>query len=91
MPSFECPKCGDECCRDEADVGVGVIYGPWGCYSCGWSENSSYDSSGGKSPEQAEHPHCYVDPCGGMTPIAGIADKLDHFGLPRTLAEDVFA
>lgn len=42
----ECPKCGDECWREEVDVGVGVIYGPWGC-SCGWSESPEYDSSEG--------------------------------------------
>lgn len=35
----KCPECGSEhCSRDEADVGVGVIYGPWRCGDCGWSE-----------------------------------------------------
>ena len=45
----DCPRCGSECCRDEVDVGVGVMIGPWGC-ACGWSEDSRYDLSDGKSP-----------------------------------------
>ncbi len=47
----KCPKCKcDELHRDEADVGVGIIYGPWGCPQCGWSEHPSYDLSEGKDP-----------------------------------------
>lgn len=38
-----CEKCGAECDRHEVDVGVGVIYGPWGCPGCGWSEDEQYD------------------------------------------------
>jgi hypothetical protein len=34
-----CPKCGAECGREEADVGVGIMYGPWGCGNCGWRED----------------------------------------------------
>lgn len=46
-----CPKCAcDECHREEADVGVGVIYGPWGCPRCGWSEGEEYDLSTGRDP-----------------------------------------
>lgn len=48
--AMDCPKCGDSCWRDSADVGVGIIYGPFGCPSCGWSEWSKYDRSGGESP-----------------------------------------
>jgi hypothetical protein len=42
-----CPRCGRDCGRDEADVGVGVIYGPWGCF-CGWSETADYDVTDGR-------------------------------------------
>ena len=46
----KCPKCGcTELHRDEVDIGVGTIYGPWGCPECGWSEGSEYDLSDGKS------------------------------------------
>jgi hypothetical protein len=38
-----CPHCGSSCARDEVDVEVGVIYGPWGCANCGWSESPEYD------------------------------------------------
>lgn len=39
-----CPYCGAPCDRDYADIGVGVIYGPWGCANCGWSSDPQYDS-----------------------------------------------
>ncbi len=39
MSAYEaCPKCGADCWRESADVGVGIIYGPWGCPECCWSE-----------------------------------------------------
>jgi len=63
-----CPRCGERCGREEADVGVGIIYGPYGC-GCGWSEDEYYDVnfSGGFQPDgsylapkgeyySAEHP-----------------------------------
>ena len=35
----KCPDCGSEhCSRDEVDIGVGTMYGPWRCDDCGWSE-----------------------------------------------------
>jgi hypothetical protein len=77
-----CPKCGEECDRDEVDVGVGVLYGPWGCGCCGWSDDERYDCSDGPSPAQREHPGHYVDSTGGMTPLGGIAERLDRLGLP---------
>lgn len=40
-----CPRCGEECQRDSANVGVGILYGPWGCPNCGWSEWEEYDRS----------------------------------------------
>lgn len=46
----KCPKCDGECYRDEVDIGVGIQYGPYGCTKCGWSEDSEYDLSKGKSP-----------------------------------------
>ena len=32
-----CPQCGGPLERDEADVGIGVIYGPAGCPACHWT------------------------------------------------------
>lgn len=61
-----CPNCGSECWRDEVDVGVGIIYGPWGC-PCGWSEWDRYNRLG--SPEEV--PGYRVDQWGGLTPIRG--------------------
>lgn len=48
---MKCPKCGcEECYRDDVNIGVGIIYGPWGCPACGWSECSEYDLSEGRDP-----------------------------------------
>lgn len=42
--AYVCPHCGSPCDRESVDVGIGVMHGPWGCGSCGWSENPEYDS-----------------------------------------------
>ena len=47
--TMNCPLCGDNCMRDKVDIGVGTIYGPFGC-PCGWSESAEYDRSNGESP-----------------------------------------
>lgn len=60
-----CPHCGSEAWREDADVGVGIIYGPWGC-SCGWSEWDEYNQllgNGGWQPNGS-----YTDPHGGLWP-----------------------
>lgn len=36
--SMECPACGGKCRRHEADIGVGIQYGPWFCEDCVWQE-----------------------------------------------------
>jgi hypothetical protein len=84
-----CPKCGEPCDRDEVDIEVGIIYGPWGCV-CGWSEDPYYDRSAGPSAAQREHPDHYVDAQGGMTPLVRIAERLDHLGLPGARIVDEF-
>ena len=53
---MNCPECGTECGRDEVDVGVGTMYGPYGCV-CGWSE----------SPEYSHTTLTGVDSRGGLT------------------------
>jgi hypothetical protein len=45
--TFDYPHCGEPCDRDHVDVGIGVIYGPWGCANCGWSSDPTYDSRRG--------------------------------------------
>lgn len=68
-----CPRCGGEAHRDEVDVGVGVVTGPWGC-GCGWSEQQEYDGlfGGGVRPDGS-----YRDPFGGILPAANpIARKM---------------
>ena len=88
---MKCPNCGEECNRDEVDVGVGVISGPWSCYECGWSEDIDYNKSDGPSIAEQRLPNHYVDPCGGMTSHRTIAKQLDHFGLGGDrIIEEVF-
>ena len=39
-----CPACGSEHVeRAEVDIGVGILYGPWECFNCGWGEEESGD------------------------------------------------
>lgn len=59
-----CPRCGEEAWREEVDVGVGIIFGPWGC-PCGWSEYEEYDQTkgGGTQPDGT-----YLDQYGGHYP-----------------------
>jgi hypothetical protein len=58
-----CPRCGESCWRDEVDVGIGVLHGPYGC-PCGWSEDPRYNLTGGPKTEQRWR----VDQWGGLTP-----------------------
>lgn len=78
---MECPKCGGDCDRDEVDVGVGVIHGPYGCFECGWSESAEYDSSEGVSQKEQENPDFMVDPQGGMIRKSAVEGRLKHFGV----------
>ncbi len=63
----QCPKCnGEYLDRDEVDIGVGFIYGPYGCFDCGWSEDSEYDLSEGESPVKEDG--SAFDQFGGLHP-----------------------
>ena len=64
--SSPCPRCGEsELYRDSVDVGVGIIHGPYGRPSCGWSENNAYDlENGGGLQEDGG----YLDQYGGYWP-----------------------
>ena len=59
-----CLNCGEECWRDSANVGIGIIYGPWGC-ECGWSEDENYNILDG--PKCTENGYI-IDQYGGATP-----------------------
>ena len=81
---LDCPKCGEACWREEVDVGVGIIYGPWGCECCGWSSDRRYDrgDAEARAAADAEHPDHIVDQFGGLTPKAGVVEKLrERFGI----------
>jgi hypothetical protein len=62
--AMECEECGDDCYRESVDVGVGIIYGPWGCPSCGWSESSIYAHPQHKGFDQYGSYHPMLDPTG---------------------------
>ena len=88
---MNCPKCDEVCYRESADIGVGVIHGPYGCPACGWSEWAEYDRSSGPSPAQEAHPGWHVDQFGGMQRVSAIADHCERFGIPREVVEESFA
>ena len=63
---MDCPNCGNkDLWRDSADVGVCVIYSPYGC-ECGWSEAEEYNQLEGNGGWQENG--AYTDPCGGYWP-----------------------
>lgn len=66
---MDCPKCGEGASRDSADVGVGVMHGPWGC-PCGWSESPEYDITAGPKVRDGYR----VDQWGGLTPVPGASE-----------------
>jgi hypothetical protein len=61
---MRCPRCNEECRRDEVHNGVAWLYGPWGC-ECGWSEWEEYDQSKVVQPADG-----HVDQWGGFTRTA---------------------
>lgn len=83
METKNCPQCGNECDRDEVDVGVGVITGPWGCYGCGWSE---YD----RKQAELDNPGYYCDPTGGLHKIDVIVKHCERFGLNPDVVRNAF-
>jgi hypothetical protein len=60
--SATCPRCGGECRRDEVHNGVTWLYGPWGCFKCGWSEWEEYDQAKITQPNDG-----FIDQWGGFT------------------------
>lgn len=76
-----CPNCGEETWRDSADVGVGVIFGPYGC-SCGWSEWDEYNQLLGNGGRQANGG--YTDPYGvhwpSRNPVTALMKESETFG-----------
>ena len=61
-----CPNCkNDTLWRESVDVGVGTIYGPYGCASCGYSEDEAYNLASGPKTSEDGSP---VDQFGGVYP-----------------------
>ena len=87
--AMKCPKCGGECWRDEVHVGVGWMYGPYGCPECYWSESSEYDRSEGKVPP-GQPEGWYTDNFGRSMRIEAIVERCKHFGLPEQPVRDAF-
>lgn len=79
-----CPECGDNCWRDSADVGVGIIYGPWGC-SCGWSELGSHEERQASSPDG-----WYTDPFGVRHNVERIVENCARFGFDPDAVREAF-
>jgi hypothetical protein len=89
---MNCPKCDEECYRDEVDVEVGIIYGPYGCPGCGWSESPEYDHSEQYpcQKQREEMPDWYVDQWGGAIKKSAMKDRIANLGLNPDVIDDVF-
>lgn len=60
---MDCPNCGQKNLgREEADVGIGIMYGPFGC-GCGWSEWPEYNQLTGEAVERSDQ-WGLIDPIG---------------------------
>lgn len=67
-----CPCCGAEYGRDEVHNGVAMLYGPYGCGKCGWSESEEYDCRAEwKRGESKREGDGVVDPRGGWLRVRG--------------------
>jgi hypothetical protein len=66
-----CPKCSTQTFRESCHNGIMMIYGPYGCPECGWSENPEYDCSHG--PIVTEN-GSIIDQWGMLTP-AGVFNR----------------
>jgi hypothetical protein len=61
---MKCDNCGEECWRDEVDIGVGYQNGPWRCDNCGWYEGCEADAAidnDGETVEEGDK-HLYRPP-----------------------------
>lgn len=83
---MKCPKCGDDCWRDSCDVGVGVIYGPYGC-PCGWSEDRELDRTSGGHGNQT--PGWWTDQYGVSYSIDRVVENCERFGLDGSVVRRV--
>lgn len=72
MTGSTCPCCGEQCERDSVHNGVAMLYGPYGCSSCGYSEWPEYDcrEEWARGEAKLEDGHA-LDPRGGLTPNRG--------------------
>lgn len=43
-PEFTCSCGSSDCWREEVDIGVGTMYGPWRCNACGVTHRDQLDA-----------------------------------------------
>lgn len=85
-----CPKCSETLYREEVDVGVGIITGPYGCSACGYSEAPEYDrTSGTNDATQGGAADRWCDQWGVSHSRERLRERLDRFGLGHK-ADEVF-
>lgn len=86
-PDPSCPNCGRGMCREEADIGVGIMYGPWGCL-CGYSEDPRFNRLSGTNTEtQERNPERWADQWGNLHHRDRLREQLGRFGVD---ADEIF-
>lgn len=84
-----CEKCSSPCLQESVDVGVGIIYGPWGCPDCGWSEDKQYDCSNGLLPLHPDYPGRFVDQFGSAHSVVRVMENTgDHMSIEAGVLVD---
>jgi len=79
MSFRKCPACGERATCESVDVGVGIIYGLYGC-QCGWSEDEKYDIRSGPKYENGYR----LDQWGGLHKQNSLQD------LKNTITKNIF-
>jgi len=52
--TFTCTCGSNDCWREEVDIGVGTMFGPWNCNACGRTHRDAQDAAIAEMVDDAE-------------------------------------
>lgn len=80
-----CGNCGStDTSREHVDVGIGIVWGPWGCPECGWSEDPHYSQLDGPTSEGGKR----TDQYGWLYPAETVTPDRQTESLPEESTMD---